>query len=134
MANSLFTAGAQRTLTKQVDWANDSIKAVLVSGDYFPNLITDEFLSTVSPFVVNSAMELTNKTVVRGVFDADDVTWARVAAGGVVKGVVLFKDTGEPATSPLLCYIDAITGFPVTTNGSDITVQWDNGAFKIFSL
>jgi hypothetical protein len=48
--------------------------------------------------------------------------------------VVIYKDTGSPASSPLLAYIDAITGFPLATNGGDITVQWDNGTFKIFSL
>jgi hypothetical protein len=38
------------------------------------------------------------------------------------------------ATSPVLIYIDTITGFPLATNGGDITIQWDNGAYKIFSL
>jgi hypothetical protein len=48
--------------------------------------------------------------------------------------VVIYKDTGVPGTSPLIAYIDTITGFPLVTNGGDITIQWDNGAYKIFSL
>ena len=56
------------------------------------------------------------------------------SGGATAKAVVLFKNTGEAGTSPLLGYIDTITGFPVATHGSDITVQWDNGAFRIFSL
>ena len=48
--------------------------------------------------------------------------------------------TGErkaiPATgtSPLLMYIDTITGFPLATNGGNVVIQWDNGAYKIVSL
>jgi len=47
---------------------------------------------------------------------------------------VIWKDTGNPATSPLLLYIDTIGGFPLATNGGDITVAWNDGAYKIFSL
>jgi hypothetical protein len=31
-------------------------------------------------------------------------------------------------------YIDAATGLPLTPNGGDVTIQWDNGANKIFKL
>ena len=44
------------------------------------------------------------------------------------------NDTGVAGTSALLAYIDNITGFPLATNGGDITIQWDNGAYRIFSL
>jgi len=36
--------------------------------------------------------------------------------------------------SPLLAFLDSVTGLPVTPNGGDITVAWDNGANKIFKL
>jgi len=68
------------------------------------------------------------------VFDAADATWLTVLAGDTFEGVVIYKDTGVEATSPLLAYIDTITGFPLASNGGDITVQWDNGTYKIFSL
>ena len=47
---------------------------------------------------------------------------------------MLYKDTGVAGTSALIAYIDTITGFPLATNGSDITVQWSNGAYRIFAL
>jgi hypothetical protein len=47
---------------------------------------------------------------------------------------VIYKDTGTAATSPLIAYIDTATGLPVTPNGGDITVTWDNGSNKIFKL
>ena len=34
----------------------------------------------------------------------------------------------------LIAHLDTGTGFPVTPNGSDITVTWDAGASKIFAL
>ncbi len=34
----------------------------------------------------------------------------------------------------LIAYIDTATGMPVTPNGGDITIAWDNGANKIFKL
>ena len=49
-------------------------------------------------------------------------------------GVALYKDTGVSGTSPLLALIDTITGFPLATNGGDIQIVWDSGAYKIFSL
>ena len=135
MANSHYALGKERTLNQLINWKTDDIKAVLVSADYLPNLEADAFLSAIQAYTLGGEPKpLMNKTTTRGVFDADDVAWLKVAAGATVKAVVLFKDTGEPGTSPLLAYIDTITGFPVATNGSDVSVQWDGGAFKIFSL
>ena len=135
MANSLYARGKQRMLEKLISFKDDDIQALLVSADYTPDLSTHEFLSDVQAHALGSgAKPLANKTTTLGVFDASDVTWLQVAGGATAKAVVLFKNTGVAGTSPLLGYIDTITGFPVGTNGSDITVQWDNGAFKIFSL
>lgn len=58
-----------------------------------------------------------------GCFDAGDATFISVPSGSPIDCLSAFKDTGSPATSPLLWYID---GFTVTPNGGDITVQWQN--------
>jgi inactivated superfamily I helicase len=57
-----------------------------------------------------------------------------VPAGDTAEAVVIWKDTGNPATSPLIAYIDTITGWPIATSGGDIVAQWDNGAYKIFAI
>lgn len=135
MANSLYARGKQRILEKQISFKDDDIQALLVSADYIPDLNAHEFLPDVQAFALGGgAKPLTDKTTTLGVFDAADVNWLKVAAGATAKAVILFKNTGEAGTSPLLGYVDTITGFPVATNGSDISVQWDNGTFKIFSL
>ena len=33
--------------------------------------------------------------------------------------IVIYKDTGTEATSPLLAMIDTATGLPITPNGGD---------------
>jgi hypothetical protein len=134
MANALYAKGKQRTLGALVNWETSTIRAVLVRNDYAQNLATDEFYSTISAHVVGTPQTLTNKTITNGVFDADDVLFPAVASGSTCEGVVLYVDTGNPATSPLLAYIDTITGFPLATSGGDVLIQWDNGAFKIFTL
>ena len=135
MANSLYARGKQRMLEKLISFKDDDIQALLVSADYTPDLNAHEFLSDVQAYALGGgAKPLTSKTTTLGVFDAADVSWLQVPGGATAKAVILFKNTGAAGTSPLLGYIDTITGFPVATGGSDITVQWDNGAFKIFSL
>lgn len=134
MANAIFTKGKEKILSGQINFSTDSLKAVIVSSAYAPSLSTHEFLDSASASVLGSAVTLTGKSVAGGVFNADDINIQAVAAGATAKAVVVFKDSGDPATSPLLLYIDQVGGFPAATNGGDITIQWDNGAYKIFSL
>lgn len=134
MANALYAKGKEKILSGSINFPSDTIKASLLSSAYTPNLSTDEFWSTISANLLNTSQTLGSKSVTAGVFDAADVTFTAVTSGSTVKAVVIWKDTGTPSTSPLLVYIDTITGFPLATNGGDITVTWDNGSYKIFSL
>lgn len=135
MANAMFTNGKVLILSKQIDFSGgDTIKAALVNANYIPSLTTQKFLSEIAAYVLGTSQELSGKTVTGGAFDAADATWKTVAAGSTAKCVVIYKDTGVAGTSPLLVYIDSIDGFPLTTNGGDVTIEWDSGAYKIFAL
>ena len=136
MANALYGLGKQAILNKEIDLDTDTIKAILLNSSYVPNLVTDQFLSGVTTYRVTGTTDqaLTTKSVTLGVFDADDVTFTAVASGSTAKYVGLYRDSGSAATSQLIALFDTITNFPVTTNGGNITVQWDNGAYKIFAL
>ena len=135
MSNVLFPKGKEKLLTGGlIALLADTVKVALVTTAYTPNFSTNEFYTSVSPYVIGTPQTLTSKTDALGVFDAADVTFTTVAAGATALGVVIYKDTGVAGTSPLLAYIDVITGFPLATNGGDIQVVWDNGAYKIFSL
>ena len=134
MANVFYAKGKEKILSGSINWVTDTIKVMLVKNTYPQNLATDEFVADISAYRLNTDQTLGAKTVAGGIFDAGDATYTAVTAGDTSEGVVIYKDTGNPATSPLLLYIDTITGFPLATNGGDITIAWDNGAYKIFSL
>ena len=134
MANVFYAKGKEKILSADIDWVTDTIKVMLVKNTYPQNLSTDEFLDDVEAYRLNTDQTLSGKSITNGVFDAADPTWTAVTAGDTSEGVVIYKDTGSAATSPLLIYIDSITGFPLATNGGDITAAWDNGSNKIFSL
>lgn len=134
MANAIYTLGKNRILNGAVNFATANLKAALVSSAYTPVFGTHEFYTDISANVLNTPQALAGKTVSGGCFDATDPTFTAVTAGATAKAVVIYLDTGVEATSPLLLYIDTITGFPLATNGGDITIQWDNGTYKIFSL
>lgn len=134
MSNALYGKGKEKLLSGSINLPSDTIKAALVSSSYTPNFSTHEFYTDISAYVLDTPETLGSKTVTLGVFDAADPTFVAVASGSTAKAIVLYKDTGLASSSPLLAYIDTITGFPLATNGGDIAIQWDNGANKIFSL
>lgn len=135
MTNVLYAKYREAALQGQINWLTDNIKVVLVdSATYTPNLATHQYLSDIpSGARVATSANLSAKAATGGVADAGDVTFPSVT-GPVSEILVIYKDTGTEATSPLICYIDAATGLPVTPNGGDITVIWPNDSGKIFSL
>lgn len=137
MANALYSLGKQKLLEGGIAWLTDDIKAMLVDvADYTVNLTTDEFVSDViaTPAAeVARSGNLSGKTSTLGVADSDDVTFSSVS-GDVSEALVLFQDTGNDATSPLIAYIDTATGLPVTPDGNNINILWDAGANKIFAI
>ena len=117
-----------------VDLADDTIKVALVDTGTYTYSTAHDFYDDVSSAVVGTPQTLASKTVTSGVFDAADVTFTAVS-GNSVEALVIYKDTGTASTSPLIAYIDTVsTGLPVTPNGGNITVTWDNGSNKIFAL
>lgn len=135
MANALFDKARQRFLEGQFNWNTDTIKAILVdTGTYTPNLSAHEFLSDVgSGSRISTSGAFTGKATTGGAADANDVTFTSVT-GASIEAIILYKDTGTDSTSPLIAFIDTATGLPITPNGGDIIVTWDNGPNKIFKL
>ena len=134
MANALYTAAKEAILSGDIDLLVDTIKVALVDNTYAQNLATDNFYDDISAYVVGTPQTLASKAVTGGAFDAADITYTAVTAGDTCEAVVIYKDTGVAGTSALIAYIDTITGFPLATNGGDITIQWDSGTYKIFAL
>lgn len=135
MPNALFDKARERFLLAQLNWSTNSIKAVLVdSGAYTVNLSAHEFLSDIGTSArISTSGDFTGKATAGGAADANDVTFSTVT-GASIEAIVLYSDTGTASTSPLIAWIDTATGLPITPNGGDIIVTWDNGPNRIFKL
>jgi phage tail sheath gpL-like len=135
MSNALYDKGREGFLAGEIDWDTDVIKAVLIdAADYTVNLADHQFLSDIPAAArVATSAALTGKTVANGVADAADLAFLAIS-GDPVEALVIYQDTGSESTSRLIAYIDTTTGLPVTPNGGDINVAWDNGDNKIFKL
>lgn len=136
-ANGVFVA---QNVGAQVFQLIDPItgKNIIGSGSYtsggrLVRLGKDTFRSDLSGVIALSG-PLTTKVVAGGIFDADDTTFLAVAAGSSCSAVVLYKDTGNASTDPLISFHGDLTGLPVTTNGGDITINWDTARNKVFAL
>ena len=120
-----------------MDWDTNTWKLMLMAAAYVPNIDTQEFLSDIS------ANEAANANYARATltcsapvvdtvnnwveFDAADVLFTALGAGNLAAWVA-FKDTGTPATSPLLCYGEIVGTQP---NGGNYTVVFHaDGVFK----
>ena len=135
MANTLYDKARQRFLEAQINWMTDTIKCILVdTAAYTPNTSVHEYLSDISGSArIAGPVTLTSKATTGGAADAADVTFTSVS-GASIEAIVIYADSGTESTSPLIAYIDTATGLPITPNGGDIIVTWDNGTNKIFKV
>lgn len=132
MTNVLYPKGKEKFLSGSINLPSDTIKIGLIDTGVYTYNSANEFWSSASAALVGTAATLASKTVTNGTFDAADVTFTAVT-GNSVEALIVYKDTGSAATSPLIAYIDvAASGLPVTPNGGDITVTFN--ASGIFSI
>lgn len=135
MANTLYDYCRQRFLEAQINWMTDTVKVILVSTSaYTPQTAVHQHLADIPVSGrIAGPVTLTAKATTSGAADAADCTFTSVS-GATINAIVIYKDTGTEATSPLIAYIDTATGLPITPNGGDIIVTWDNGINKIFRV
>lgn len=134
MANALYDAGRDGFLGGDNDWDSDHRLILHDDADDTVNLTTDNFLDDVAAGArVATSGALASPTHSAGVADASDKTFSTVT-GDQAERILIYQHTGTEGTSDLVASIDTATGLPVTPNGGDITVTWDNGANKIFKL
>ena len=131
MASVIYNIYKKSIRDGDLDLAADTIKVALVTSSYTVDIdahldfadITNEISGT--GYTAGGAT-LTTKTVTqddtnnRGVFDADDVTWA--VATFTARGAVVYQDTGTPATSILMFYIDFAED--KSPSEEDFTITW----------
>lgn len=137
MPNQLYDFGREGFLGGDIDWDADNIVCVLVdTADYTLDAGADQHLDDIPAAArVATSGNFAGKTVTDGTADADNLTPAfSSVSGDVSEAIVIYQDTGVESTSRLIAYIDTATGLPITPNGGDIDITWDNGANRIFTL
>ena len=131
MASIIYNSFKKKIQDGSIDLDTDTIKVALVSSSYTPSQDNDDFFNDVTNEVVATGYTaggatLANKSVTqdntndRGVFDADDASWA--ASSITARGAVIYKSSGVSSTSPLIAYIDF--GGNQTTVAQTFYLQW----------
>lgn len=141
MANAVYPKAKEGFLDGSIDLDTAVIKVALVRG-YTYNA-AHEFVSDVTGTGTIHATSgaLQNIDVTNGVFDADDITFTTPSTNSNQHSLLIFQSSAVGGGSDVgassqrvIAWIDTGTGVPIVPAGGDITVQWDSGANKIFSL
>mgnify|MGYP003576003080 FL=1 len=132
-AVSVFYREGKKNLWKGViDLETDVIKALLVEDSYQPaESSPHEFRTDVpgeisGPGYTAGGVTLTGKQVTvdagthQAVFSADIPSWSNASFSAA--GLVLYRDTGDPATSPLIGYLGL--GGVHTSTGGTVLLRW----------
>lgn len=132
--SKLYGQVFNHAFSKRIDWANDTIKVMLLSSSYTPNQDAHAYLADVEGSQVTGTgysaggAVLANATLAydagTNVFklDADDVTFANSTI--TARYAVVYDDTGaSSATKPLVAFFDFTTD-QSSVNGN-FTITWD---------
>lgn len=152
MANGTPDRTLAELIRGNIDLANDTLRCALINDTtgYTFDPSTDEFVADVldggttaeefgkSGGTGYSRQDVTTTTVTEdntdteAEFDADDVVFSGVD-GATVQAAIIYKQVGADDTTPgddpiIQIYDDNqgdVTDFPIPTNGSDLTIQFD---------
>lgn len=125
-----------------VDFDTDTIKIMLVDDTAAPDEDSDQFIDDVSANEVSgtnysaggATLASADITLTTGVatFDADDVVIAQSGAGFTdARYAFLYKDTGTPATSPIIAHADL--GADKGNVAGALTLQFDAAGIATWS-
>ena len=124
---------------KEIDWADDTIKVMLLTSSYTPAQTTHDYLDDVVANEVTGTgytaggATLASKTESFASqvkqFDAADVTWSTSTITARY-AVVYDASPASNATRPLIAYVDF--GADVVSSGGNFTITWDStGVFTV---
>lgn len=132
MANAIYNSFKQDIFSGDIDLNTDTLKVMLVSGAYTPDIDAHSFRSSVTSEVIGSGyvaggLTLSGVSVTkdntndRSVFDASDSIWVNATITDA-RGAVLYKSTGNAATDRLIEYVDF--GSNKSSSAGDFKIEW----------
>ena len=133
MSNAVYPKAKQAMLAALV--AMGTVKVQLVDGANYTYSATHQYFSSIPVNArVGASAPLLNVSVLDGVFDGDDWTAPALSSAPSIEIAVIYVDTGNEATSPVLFYMDTATGMPISAGATGGTIVWSNGSSKIFAI
>lgn len=106
---------AQGTL----NWATANIKAAILAAAYVPDF-TQQYLSGIpASFILAKTGNIAGKTGNNGFLDGNTTSFGVVLSSAAAGYLLLYQDTGTPATSPLVLFLDTpdVPGMPQILTG-----------------
>lgn len=128
--------GDNAQIATAINLNSDTVKVMFVTSTYTPNIDTDVFITAASANEVAASgtysaggvtltkSSSTNDTTDVGIFDASDSSVTTFT--GTFRYGVVYKDTGTPSTSPIICVVD-FTGADVSATAGTVTITWASG-------
>lgn len=118
MASFLSDKFRELLESSDIDWNGSTIKVMALTATASPSASTDEFIDDVSGDEISAsagysaggwslASKTTTTTGNKVVLDAADISEATATFTNAAAYFVIYKDTGTPATSPILAVIDS---------------------------
>jgi hypothetical protein len=131
MISYLYNAGKVALLRGNIDLAGGAIKVALVTSGYLADKDAHDFFNDVTNEVSGAGYAAGGKTFTgaavnqdntndRAVLVANNVVWP--VAAFTARAAVLYKSTGNAATSALIAFIDF--GEDRAVSGQDFSIVW----------
>lgn len=136
MANAIYPKYKEALLSGSTDIAlTGTVKITLLTNDVLPGVYdaSHQFYDDIDAANKLDEETFTNVSVVNGVFKADDVTFDAVADASEVDSLVIWIDTGTPASSRLVCFMDTnVIGLPMVADGTPVDLTFNtSGIFQL---
>lgn len=115
MVDKFFNTFFKKNMDADIDLLVDTIQAMLLTSAYAPNIDTEEFVADIvgdevagggyaRKTLAGKATTVDNAND-RSEFTADNLDWS-ADSFTTARILVFFKNTGNDATSALICYFD----------------------------
>lgn len=105
MQSQLYPYARELFATAQLNWTTGVWRGLLLPISYVPNF-NNQFLSSITQGVrVMISEEITGKTATNGICSGNHVKFPLLFDNRFISQAIIFRDTGDEATSPLVAYI-----------------------------
>lgn len=129
MASGMYSFGITQLMRGNIDLINDDIAVVAVSSGYTPNLSSHQYQNDILGAYQIGEVNLEGNALSDTAFIANSAAIEEPTAELENNAVVVFRNTGNSATSQLIAYLEVV---PVTTDGTPMVVDWDaSGIFEL---